>query len=62
VGGPNLAADQPLVTLARRHTGVKNGGGTAREVVFFLVRLRPVTQNYRGITAGIGDQDLQRAD
>ena len=33
--------DQPLVTLARRRTGVKNGRGTARDVVCFLVRLRP---------------------
>jgi len=30
-----------LVPLARRRTGVKNGGGTARDVVAFLVRLRP---------------------
>ena len=48
VDGPNLATDQPLVGLARRRTGVKNGGGTARDVVSFLVRLRPVTPNYRG--------------
>jgi hypothetical protein len=33
--------DQPLVPLARRRTGVKNGGGTARDVVSFLVRSRP---------------------
>ena len=32
---------QPLVSLARRRTGVKNGGGAARDVVVFLVRLRP---------------------
>jgi hypothetical protein len=30
-----------LVSLARRRTGVKNGGGTARDVVAFLVRSRP---------------------
>ena len=30
-----------LVPLARRRTGVKNGGGTARDVVAFLVRSRP---------------------
>jgi len=35
------ATDQPLVPLARRCTGVKNGGGTACDVVSFLVRLRP---------------------
>jgi hypothetical protein len=33
--------DQPLVPLARRRTGVKNGCGTARDVVAFLVRSRP---------------------
>jgi hypothetical protein len=33
--------DQPLVPLARRCTSVKNGGGTARDVVCILVRLRP---------------------
>ena len=33
--------DQPLVSLARRRTGVKNGCGTARDVVCFLVRSRP---------------------
>jgi hypothetical protein len=38
---PPLATDQPLVPLARRRTGVKNGGGTVRDVVSFLVRLRP---------------------
>ena len=36
-----LFADQPLVTLARRRTGVKNGCGTARDVVSFLARSRP---------------------
>ena len=36
-----LSTDQPLVPLARRRTGVKNGGGTARDVVAFLVRSRP---------------------
>jgi hypothetical protein len=36
-----LSTDQPLVPLARRRTGVKNGCGTARDVVSFLVRLRP---------------------
>jgi hypothetical protein len=30
-----------LMPLARRRTGVKNGCGTARDVVVFLVRLRP---------------------
>jgi hypothetical protein len=35
------STDQPLVPLARRRTGVKNGGGTARDVVSFLARLRP---------------------
>jgi hypothetical protein len=39
--GRNLATDQPLVPLARRRTGVKNGCGTGRDVVSFLVRLRP---------------------
>jgi hypothetical protein len=34
-------SDQPLVPLARRRTGVKIAGGTARDVVFPLVRLRP---------------------
>jgi alkylation response protein AidB-like acyl-CoA dehydrogenase len=34
-------SDQPLVPLARRRTGVKNGGGTVRDVVCFLARLRP---------------------
>ena len=38
---PDLATDQPLVLLARRCTGVKNGCGAARDVVSFLVRLRP---------------------
>jgi hypothetical protein len=33
--------DQPLVPPARRRTGVKNSGGTARDVVTFLVRLSP---------------------
>jgi len=33
--------DQPLVPLARRCTGVKNGVGAARDVVSFLARLRP---------------------
>jgi len=33
--------DQPLVPLARCRTGVKNGGGTARDVVAFLARWRP---------------------
>src|SRR5947207_15264123 len=37
----DLATDQPLVLLARRRTGVKNGGGTARDVVSFLARSRP---------------------
>ena len=32
---------QPLIPLARRRTGVKIAGGTARDVVFPLVRLRP---------------------
>ena len=36
-----LSTDQPLVPLARRRTGVKNGCGTARDVVSFLVRSRP---------------------
>jgi len=36
-----LSTDQPLVPLARRRTGVKNSSGTARDVVSFLVRLRP---------------------
>src|SRR5262249_3334714 len=35
------STDQPLVPLARRRTGVKNSGGTARDVVAFLVRSRP---------------------
>jgi len=35
------STDQPLVPLARRRTGVKNGGGTVRDVVSFLVRSRP---------------------
>jgi hypothetical protein len=30
-----------LAPLARRRTGVKNSGGTARDVVIFLVRLSP---------------------
>src|SRR5689334_19008525 len=38
--GP-VPTDQPLVPLARRRTGVKNGCGTARDVVSFLVRSRP---------------------
>ena len=36
-----LSTDQPLVPLARRRTGVKNGCGTARDAVTFLARLRP---------------------
>jgi len=35
------STDQPLVPLARRRTGVKNGCGTARDVVSFLARSRP---------------------
>src|SRR5712672_3085277 len=38
---PPIPTDQPLVPLARRRTGVKNGGGTARDVVSFLARSRP---------------------
>jgi len=36
-----VSTDQPLVPLARRRTGVKNGCGTARDAVTFLVRSRP---------------------
>ena len=36
-----VSTDQTLVPLARRRTGVKNGCGTARDAVTFLVRSRP---------------------
>ncbi len=39
--GVTQSTDQPLVPLVRRRTGVKNGCGTARDVVTFLARLRP---------------------
>ena len=35
------STDQPLVPLAWRRAGVRNGGGTARDVVVLLVRSRP---------------------
>ena len=41
IAGTVLAVGSALVPLARRRTGVKNGCGTARDVVCFLVRSRP---------------------
>jgi hypothetical protein len=38
---PFATSLQPLILLPRRRTGVKMAGGTARDVVASLVRLRP---------------------
>ncbi len=41
LNGGQVSTELPLMPLARHRTGVKNGGGTARDVGSFLVRLRP---------------------
>ena len=52
-GGPRFRGS-PWCRCARRRTGVKNGGGAARDVVAFLVRLRPSDQPDAGSRSSQG--------